>query len=186
MTTGVVAANPSLADWHESASFRVSLYRSAIRELFSLGGPSPISWLVIAVIVDAIKRFSGRLLFYIGPEVRERMPSFANRDSSSSVPFKGCIIWIFASIYHRMPLPIQSTFGTSMAFIRPTSWSSASARNNRTSSKIGTPDFNVCSAIAPAFPTGRIDFCSWNFLYSSKESVAFSDNYGISSSFYHE
>jgi hypothetical protein len=79
---------------------------SPIPVLFYSRPPLAISWLVIAIIIDAIKSQSVRLS-HIVKKVLEYLPSFAYYYSSSAVILILLIVWIQNSRQHARPYHVN-------------------------------------------------------------------------------
>lgn len=76
---------------------------SLVVALLGGGRPPAIARRVVAVIVDAIQAPVSWALPHIVIEVLERMPAFANTDSSCSVIDVIRAIWIVAALNHCDP-----------------------------------------------------------------------------------
>lgn len=79
---------------------------SPVSRLLFHSRPPAVSRLVVAVVVDAIKRKSGRFLAHVSQEVLKRRPAFANRNPSAPVIPERFSEGICASLNHRGPTGI--------------------------------------------------------------------------------
>ena len=83
--------------------------RSTVIGLLTLGSPSAIVRLVITVIVDAVNRVRRRrTVAHVSEEVLERVPSFADCDTSSSVISIGAIARVKTAVSQCSPSSIFS------------------------------------------------------------------------------
>lgn len=78
--------------------------RALVVRLFELGGPSTVSWFVVAVIVDTVKAAAGRSWTHIGAERSEGLsPSVTYRDAPSSIEVEGSVCGAKASTKNSGP-----------------------------------------------------------------------------------
>jgi hypothetical protein len=144
----------------------------AVPSLFLAGGPSAIARLVIAIIVDAIKRpfawFIRRSWPHVGDKVLEAMPAGADPYRAPTIQVVPVIARIIAPLDHPAPYPIDATVGKSVASIvfvsrRHNFLEQAATRLGVASEHIVRESLNFLAAIAlefaPALPSpGREHF----------------------------
>jgi len=95
---------------HRSISFAFNFkpYSHApISLTFAAGNPAAIFWRVWAVIVDAVDHHAGRTYAHIRHEIRKRIPSLANLDSSAAVILPLRVVRIVASAPHTPPKTVK-------------------------------------------------------------------------------
>ena len=81
--------------------------------------PAAISWLVVAVIVDAVEAmFGARASVHIGKKVDVIAPSFTNGDAATSVMLPLWVFWVAATIQHAAPRSIFWCLGFPL-FVSP-------------------------------------------------------------------
>jgi hypothetical protein len=80
--------------------------RAPVLALFLCSNPATIFWAVWAVVVDAINAGLSWSFSHVEKKAYERVPSFANRNSSSAVVFPVGRIGIEASRPHSKPASI--------------------------------------------------------------------------------
>ena len=107
--------NETTSGWVVTASVTAKLRVAAkalIQLLFSLRRPSAITWLVVAVVVDAVDRVIGRrFLPHVGIERLERIaPAVAHANAASAVVVKGVIVSVVAPHLHPDPSAILNGF----------------------------------------------------------------------------
>jgi len=78
-----------------------------IARLFVSWHPSTVARLVIAVVVDTLNRMTVRARIHVGLEVLEVLPSFADRNSSTSVVVELWMWLVGASTAHVFPSVIN-------------------------------------------------------------------------------
>lgn len=74
-----------------------------IVELFGKGSPTAIPWLVIAVVVDSIKRLVFRGFLHIFQKIFVFAPSGTDRNSTSTIPVEPFIVGVEAPGTHCIP-----------------------------------------------------------------------------------
>lgn len=81
----------------EMSSFFVYFYhdKSALGQVFSLGYPMDVSWLIVAVVVDPVQFVILWAPAHVAQELLKILePSFVDANSSSSVPRILGAIWV--------------------------------------------------------------------------------------------
>src|SRR3990167_6468888 len=76
---------------------------STVPVLFFSGGPLAILWRIIFTIVDSIYRLALRLFSHVSKKVLKHLPPFADLYSSTTVVWKGVLVWVSASVLHLTP-----------------------------------------------------------------------------------
>lgn len=88
----------------------VRLVWASIRVLFGERCPSAVVRFVVTFIVDSVERvFGRRARTHVTEELRKRIPSFAHRDSSSSVGFVHRVHWVSTPTLRLRPSAILGT-----------------------------------------------------------------------------
>lgn len=82
---------------------------ASVSRLFFGRRPLAVTWFVVSVVVDALKRFSFRFFTHVLKEVRKDFPSFAYRYSTSSVIGIIYSVFTLASFNHAAPSNRSST-----------------------------------------------------------------------------
>jgi len=92
---------------HSSGAFITSL-SAGIR-------PPTIDWLVVAIVIDAIKGMSFRRHPHICKKVSERSsPSLANGNATTSITIKSLVRRIITTTFHIQPNTVNACLGESM------------------------------------------------------------------------
>ena len=86
-----------------------------VSSLLASRSPSAILWRVVPVVVDAIKRQTGRTLPHVGKEILEFQPSLTHRDTSPAVIIELTDIRVPATPQHCSPNPV---FGSVTTIVR--------------------------------------------------------------------
>jgi len=115
--------------------------------LFS-GGPTTIRGLVMAVIVDTIKRFSFWRQSHVCKKVLKLVPTTANFNPLFAVMLKRGITWIVATLKHRCPSMINCGFAHPVRFYGDSA--NTTTRNYFSSTKMGFSDSFYNTAITTA------------------------------------
>lgn len=134
----------------------------AIVDLLFLCCPAAICFLIVAIIVDSVKRmFCGWLTPHIGQKVFIAQPTTTNKNAAPTIMFPSVCIWIAAAIQHRGPSLIfwSSRFRRRFS-VRPVvskfSQASATISGPFLREQKGTHNNDSIPAIASAFPTSMI------------------------------
>lgn len=101
--------------------FVVYGYKTVSSRVSALVGsrcPTAISWLVVSIVVDSIKRmlFARALTHVIVKSVKRDLPRIANFYSSSSPISKVFVFFITASLFHILPPSVCYAFRHSVRF----------------------------------------------------------------------
>lgn len=93
---------------------------AAIVSLSSAGGPYAIIRLIVAIIIESLKRMSCWRLAHVSEEVFELSPSGAYVDTSAAIAIKAICGRVAASFFHVQPCFVcrRSTHSMSLAAIR--------------------------------------------------------------------
>jgi hypothetical protein len=84
-----------------------------VLHLLSWGRPSAIRWLVVSIVVDALKRMSvAGSSTHVGDEVLVTHPPLADRDSATAISDVSRIARLLATMFHFLP---SLVFGGSVA-----------------------------------------------------------------------
>jgi hypothetical protein len=84
--------------------------------LLLVGSPTAIGWLVVAIVVDAIKAVAcSWMLAHVTREVLEAhevaaMPAPTDSDAATAVTMKAMVVRVKAPIVHSQPSAIESAF----------------------------------------------------------------------------
>ncbi len=117
-----------------------------ISVLLLVGGPSAVTRLVVAVVIDAVKCVSRWALAHVREEHIESVPLTAYTNASSSVAIKSLIARVAASVAHVCPDRVfTSVCGCSL-------WSLASAAVVVVANQVYSARFNDCAAGAFTLP----------------------------------
>lgn len=82
--------------------------RTSVPSLLGRVRPLAVLRLVVSVVVDAVKRQSGRTDAHVGKEIGVAIPSFAYADATTTVEVKASVVRIMAASPHCSPRPIGS------------------------------------------------------------------------------
>ena len=81
-------------------------FLTRVSSLRFLSGPSAIPRLVVAVVLSAIQRSSGRTRAHIREEVLKRVPTLAHGDPAPAVEVKIDIVSVETAAFHAGPTPV--------------------------------------------------------------------------------
>lgn len=79
---------------------------ASVAMLLSVCRPAAVAWLVIAIVVDAVNRFSCRALAHVGKEVLKFQPPPAHFDAACTVATETSRLWILTPLQHAGPYPV--------------------------------------------------------------------------------
>ena len=78
--------------------------RSAVFSLFASSRPTTVGWLVIAVVIEAIKGMKRAWAApHVGDEIDVSRPAFTASNAASTVSFVGFTSWVVAPLAHTAP-----------------------------------------------------------------------------------
>jgi hypothetical protein len=146
------------ADFRHCCSNAIDCYDpvvTRITRLFFARGPTDIAWLVVTVVVDAIKRVTTAwartdLVQNVGPEILKRSPAFTNRDAASSVKLPVRCVRVSAALEYVVPniVLLCASTSTQVAMFDP----SATTRARAAKTQLPSFDDSGLSALAPTKP----------------------------------
>jgi hypothetical protein len=79
----------------------------SVVRLFFTGRPSAIFWAIRTVVINPIKRCSRRSFAHVLNKICKRRPSFANVNSSRTVPFVSGAFGVVATLLNGLPNSVQ-------------------------------------------------------------------------------
>lgn len=157
---------------------RLQLDMPLIPRLFAARGPSAVGRLIVAVIVDAIKRIGiGRSLAHVRHEHGKIAPLWTNRNTSASPDRKSLAASIQASRAHGQPRGIGKTWASvSSTVAMPEMLNSnqgstlTPARQLRATHQVAILDDSFIPALASTAPHAHVMFISTDVLNNSQKS----------------
>lgn len=161
----------------ESQFFIIILIEQCCSSIADLGfhvSPSAISWLVVAVVINAINSCSYWSFSHIHKEVFKNTPSFANLNPPISVVNIIFIRWIVASLSHCNPCVVCCRPGKVMSRIF-TLISFASTRFCTAIPKICAIAYNNLSAVTNCLPQGAASLATPGNLFD-RQAAKFSSS----------
>lgn len=81
-----------------------------LASLDKLRNPSAVVGAVVPIVVDSIERRSFRPVAHVCKKQLVAIPSFADRNSSSTIPVPFIAFWVIAPLSHLLPRAIRSGF----------------------------------------------------------------------------
>lgn len=135
--------------------FRPKTFVPFVDRLNMPASPTAVVWLVVAFIVDSIKRAPRRWApSHVGYEVLKLAPSFADGYSTATIMAEYRTVWISAALNHRFPYGIFRALPCAMpsGCSQPPFASKATAACRESSSEGIIANNFLTSAIASAKP----------------------------------
>lgn len=149
---------------------------SGVSHLFGARGPAAVVRLVVAVVVDSLKRESRRLLAHVAKKVYELLPSFADLNAAITVVLELLVVRIRTPLQHCAPRrkcsrrsgagTLSMNCGAFFYLLCGYLPMKASARASISGSKVHVVSFHRGSALAHA-DASRKNLSSWRAKWRS-------------------
>ena len=88
--------------------------KCAIHGLFFWCRPTAVTWFVVPVVVNSVKRPASRAIPHVCQEILELHPTLANLDPSASISTVQVVLLIAAPVFHGPPTSILRRIAFSM------------------------------------------------------------------------